>query len=303
MDILLDIMYILSGLVSVVTGIYAFLDTKHSKRLGTGLFWLIFGFLFIFGPYINPIYVGALLLFLGTLTVTKNVSFGSQINSSDEYREEQSKKIGNKIFIPALSIGLVAFSVAQFTKLGGLVGLGIGSVVALILTFYYTKEHIKYVGYDSSRLLQQMGAAVILPQLLGSLGALFTKAGIGTVISTAMIGIVPEGSKVGGIIIYCSAMVIFTMIMGNAFAAFAVITVGIGIPFLVNIGANPAYVGALGLTTGYCGTLLTPMAANFNIVPTTILEMKNRNGVIAMQFPVAISLILVQMVLMYFLAF
>jgi uncharacterized membrane protein len=303
MDILLNIMYVLSGLVSFTTGIYAFLDKKHSKRIGTGLFWVIFGLLFIFGPYINPTYVGMSLLFLGILTVTKNVSFGSQINSSDEYRKEQSKKIGNKIFIPALSIGLVAFSVAQFTKLGGLVGLGIGSVTALFLTFFYTKEEVKYVGYDSSRLLQQMGAAVILPQLLGALGALFTKAGIGTVISTAMIGIVPEGSKIGGIIIYCTAMVVFTMIMGNAFAAFAVITVGIGVPFLVNIGANPAYVGALGLTTGYCGTLLTPMAANFNIVPTTILEMKNRNGIILTQFPIALSLILIQMILMYFLAF
>ncbi|MGL4568590.1 MAG: 5-oxoproline transporter, DUF979 family subunit, partial [Fusobacteriaceae bacterium] len=54
---------------------------------------------------------------------------------------------------------------------------------------------------------------------------------------------------------------------------------------------------------GYCGTLVTPMAANFNIVPTAILEMKDKNGIIKTQFPVAMILLVVQMFLMYFLAF
>ena len=83
-------------------------------------------------------------------------------------------------------------------------------------------------------------------------------------------------------------MAIFTMIMGNAFAAFAVITAGIGVPFVINLGANPAIVGALGLTAGYCGTLMTPMAANFNIVPASILEMENKNGIILVQAPVVL---------------
>ncbi len=52
-----------------------------------------------------------------------------------------------------------------------------------------------------------------------------------------------------------------TMIMGNAFAAFAMITSAIGIPMLVVAhGANPAAVGAIAMLAGYCGTLMTPMA-------------------------------------------
>ncbi|MGL5964247.1 MAG: DUF979 domain-containing protein [Fusobacteriaceae bacterium] len=300
---ILDIMYIVAGLVSVITGVYAFFDKDHKKRVGTALFWIIFGGIFIFGPLMNPVHIGALLLAMGVITVTKNVSFGSQSNSDDAYREAQSEKIGNSLFIPAASIGIVAFSIAQFTSLGGLVGLGGGALAALLLTLFYTKENPKYVAYDSSRLLQQMGAAVILPQLLGSLGALFSKAGVGSVIAELMSGIVPEGSQIAGVIVYCTAMAVFTMIMGNAFAAFAVITAGIGIPFLVKLGANPVIVGALGLTCGYCGTLLTPMAANFNIVPTAILEMKDKNGVIKTQFPVAVGLLVIQMFLMYFWAF
>ena len=98
-------------------------------------------------------------------------------------------------------------------------------------------------------------------------------------------------------------MVIFTMIMGNAFAAFSVITLGIGIPFVIAQGGNPVVVGALGMTCGFCGTLLTPMAANFNIVPTAVLETRNKWTVIKAQAPMAFAMIIVHIVLMLLLAF
>lgn len=91
--------------------------------------------------------------------------------------------------------------------------------------------------------------------------------------------------------------------MGNAFAAFSVITVGVGIPFLIAQGANPAVVAALGMTCGYCGTLLTPMAANFNIVPAAVLETKGKWTIIKTQAPVALVMIVVHIALMYMLAF
>ena len=85
--------------------------------------------------------------------------------------------------------------------------------------------------------------------------------------------------------------------------AFSVITVGIGIPFLIAQGADPVVVGALGLTAGYCGTLMTPMAANFNILPAALLETKNKYIVILSQLPVALVMLAVHIVLMYTLAF
>ena len=97
-------------------------------------------------------------------------------------------------------------------------------------------------------------------------------------------------------------MVLFTMIMGNAFAAFSVITVGIGVPFVLKYGLDPNVIGMLALTSGYCGTLMTPMAANFNIVPVAILEMKDKYGVIKKQIPIAIIMLVVQILLMYFMA-
>lgn len=300
---ILEFFYILAGIVAIVAGGYVFFDKSNPKRMTSGVFWILLGGIFVFGPYIHPAIVGASLLILGALSMSKSVRVGEDTTASQEYREQKSKLIGNKIFIPTLALGVLAFLIGQYTSLGGLVGLGIASIVALALSMYYTREKLKYIPTDSTRLLTQMGPAVILPQLLGALGALFSKAGVGVKISSIMAGIVPEGSALAGVILYCVSMALFTMIMGNAFAAFAVITAGIGIPFVIGLGGDPVIVGALGLTAGYCGTLMTPMAANFNIVPAMIMEMKNKNGVIVEQIPMGIILLITHIVLMYVLAF
>jgi len=99
----------------------------------------------------------------------------------------------------------------------------------------------------------------------------------------------PTQYALGTLAAYFIGMSLFTIIMGNAFAAFAVITTGIGIPLVIEMhGANPAILGTLGMLAGYCGTLISPMAANFNIVPVALLEMKDNFGVIKRQAPVAV---------------
>jgi uncharacterized membrane protein len=57
------------------------------------------------------------------------------------------------------------------------------------------------------------------------------------------------------------------------------------------------------MLTGYCGTLLTPMAANFNIVPAVLLELPDQYGVIRAQWPTALILLAVNFVLMWVLVF
>lgn len=122
-------------------------------------------------------------------------------------------------------------------------------------------------------------------------------------ISNGISGFVPEGNRLIGVIAYCLGMMIFTMIMGNGFAAFTVITAGIGVPFVIAQGADPVIAGALAMTAGFCGTLLTPMAANFNALPVALLEIKDQNAVIKAQAPLAIIMLVVHVVLMYFWAF
>ncbi len=103
-------------------------------------------------------------------------------------------------------------------------------------------------------------------------------------------------------------MALFTIIMGNAFAAFPVMTAAVGLPFVVTaLGGDPARVCAIGMLAGFCGTLMTPMAANFNVVPANLLELPDRksalNGVIRAQIPTALPLLVVNIILMRLLAF
>lgn len=301
---LLEIIYVIAGIISIVAGYFAYRDKEHKSKNFTALFWILLGIIFIFGKWIPPKVVGGIIVLMGVLTASKRVVAGSLETSPESERIASAKRIGNKLFIPALTIGVVAFVFGQFIpELGGLVGLGVGAIVALIVVMIMTKVEPVNVPKDSSRLLLQIGSTAILPQLLASLGALFAAAGVGEVIAGGIETVMPENSIFWGVVAYCFGMMIFTMIMGNAFAAFAVITAGIGIPFVYSQGANPAIAGALALTAGYCGTLMTPMAANFNIVPAAILDSRDKYSVIKAQLPVGLALWVLHVVLMYFWAF
>lgn len=309
-----EFFYVLCGLVSFDTAIRA---TKNEEsRIGTSLFWCLLGIIFMFGKIIPATIVGGLLVVMGCLTAFKQVKMGKFVESTPEFRQSASEKVGNSIFIPAVSIGIMAL-ILSFVKyrtvvdgtikmqaLDGAVMTGTACVVALLLAFIICKPKVSETRSDTSRLLMQVGASCLLPQLLGALGSVFKEAGVGEVISNIISSVVPSGNIVIGVIVYVLGMVIFTMIMGNAFAAFTVITIGIGFPFVIAQGGNPAVIGALGMTAGYCGTLLTPMAANFNIVPCAVLETKDQKwAVIKAQLPMALVMIVIHIILMLVLGF
>lgn len=323
-EVINEIVYGLCGLVCILTAIKG-LQNKQS-RIGTFLFWGILGLLFMFGKVMidnipkGGSLVGALLMVLGVLTLTNQVKKADFAPLTKEEVEKNSKPVGNKIFIPAIAIGVIAMFMAQMKSFNISVGtneagkaiifgfttaqvMGISAVIALIIGLLITKPKARETIDDTTKLLMQVGTSSLLPQLLGALGSVFAAAGVGTLISNAASGVVPEGVPIVGVIVYCLGMVIFTMIMGNAFAAFTVITIGVGIPFVIAQGGDPAVVGALGMTCGYCGTLMTPMAANFNIVPAAILETKDKYRIIKTQVPMALALIVVHIVLMVTLAF
>lgn len=295
-----EFMYCICGLICFVTAIKGLKNEK--AKIGTFTFWAILGITFIFGKKIPYEITGVLLLIMGIITATKQLQMGTLFPATNEFKIAQSEKFKNKIFIPALLIGVVAFLLLQF-KIGKVsipsaVGIGGGSLAALLAAILLVKPKFEEIKEGTTGLVMQTGGSAILPQLLGALGAIFTASGVGTVISQGVSSIIPEGNTIVGIIIYALSMALFTMIMGNAFAAFAVITTGIGVPFILAHGGNPVVIGALGMTAGYCGTLMTPMAANFNIVPASILETKNKYTIIKTQIPVALTLLIIHIILM-----
>lgn len=308
--ILSEFFYCVIALVFVIVGIKALKDENCKKKVTTALFWFILAFTFALGNWVPNWIVGACVVALAVLTGIKGVEQSASDNPDPADVRAQADKFGYKIFIPALCLAVVAVVAATLgSKVPALNwmtsnnAIGISGVVALIVAILLTKCSPKYAVSDGARLMDNVGPTGILPQLLSALGALFTAAGVGDVIAKGVSAIIPENSKLIACAVYCIAMALFTIIMGNGFAAFSVITVGIGIPFLIAKGANPIVVGALGLTAGYCGTLCTPMAANFNIMPAALLEVKNKYAIIKSQVPVALVMLAIHIVLMYVFAF
>ena len=199
----------------------------------------------------------------------------------------------------ALIALVLAKMIPEFSK----IAISLAAFLATISLLLITKSSPKSLLTENNRMVQQVSTSGIVPQLLGALGAIFTVAGVGDLMSHLISGFVPSGSRLMGVVAYVLGMVLFSMIMGNAFAAFTVITAGIGVPFVFSLGADPIVAGVLAMTAGCCGTLLTPMAANFNTLPVALLDMKDPNGVIKAQVGVAIVMIIIHVFLMYFLAF
>lgn len=299
---ILEFFYILIGLLLMMTAVRTFNDKTNPVRYGTSLFWLLLGVIFAAGNFIPSMVSGILLTVMGALTLFKQVKVGKTAPVTEEEGEAGAKRLGSFIFLPAIVLAAVAV-IISYTPLGGQVGIGIASFVSLIVAMALTGAKPKTVLDDTDRMFQSVGTVGILPQLLAALGVIFTAAGVGDVISNAISGFIPDGSRFLGVLAYCLGMALFTMVMGNGFAAFTVITAGIGVPFVIAQGGDPVIAGTLAMTAGFCGTLLTPMAANFNALPVALLEMKDQNGVIKTQAPIAILLLAIHVALMYFLAF
>ena len=297
----LDYVYLLVGIILFILAIQSFLDKEHKYRIGTGLFWLLYSVSFIFGSYLSKEINGWLVIAMAVIVLVKQLGKGNYFESPIEFKKGEAVRIGNVIFVPALLVGIITFIIGFFTKLGALVGLGIAAIIAMCAALYITKGNLNQGFHEGRRLIDAIGWTAILSQLLAALGYLFNLAGVGKIISSAVASVVPADNVFLVVVAYCIGMVIFTMIMGNAFAAFAMITSAIGVPMLVVAhGANPAVVGAIAMLAGYCGTLMTPMAANFNIVPVALLEMRDQYGVIKAQLPIALIMLVLNILLMYY---
>lgn len=298
---LLELIYIVMGLLSIYAGVKNLRDKENPSRIATAIFWCAFGIVLSFGRFIPEMVNGILIVIMVIPAILQKVKPGKLDVPTEEQRVRLLEKNGMKVFIPALSIGVCAITFALFTDLGALVGVGCGVLIGVLILMFLSRENTPKVFLnDTERLLSTVGPLSILPMLLAALGAIFTAAGVGEVIAGYVEKMIPAGNVNLGIIVYCFGMVLFTMIMGNAYAAITVMTVGIGAPFVLQYGANPTVIGMLALTTGFCGTLLTPMAANFNIVPIAMLDMKKRFGVIKNQLAIAVFMIVFQILFMIF---
>src|SRR5579884_539075 len=309
--------YALGGLVFASFAVGSARDGANRKRWGNALFWALLSLSFWFGDLIGDLANGVLVLLIVAVAGTGLLGRGSGESTQINEREQLSDRYGNMLFVPALVIPVTAFvGTLLFTytplkafgiidpKAVTLVLLGVGVILSLIICYGWFGPPPLTAVDEGSRLANSIGWAIVLPQMLDSLGVIFAAAGLGGMIGAMVGSIIPHGSIVMAVLLYALGMVIFTIIMGNAFAAFPVMAAAVGVPILIHSdGGNAAVVGAVGMLAGFCGTLLTPMAANFNIVPAALLELDSQYSVIRAQVATAIPLLVANILILYFAGF
>jgi len=313
--------YILAGLIFMAFAWTSLTDAENPGRLKNAAFWGLMAISFLFGNYLGDLGNGLLLVGLVLIGGIGGLGQGRPATTSPEERQSLAARFGNKLFIPALIIpatALLGTLVLARIDIGGrplfdakdptLIALGLGVLLALVVGAVLFRPPATAPLQEGRRLMDAVGWAAILPQMLAALGAVFALAGVGQVVGGLVADIIPMNGPLIAVVAYCLGMALFTFIMGNAFAAFPVMTAAIGLPFVIlQFDGDPAIVCAIGMLSGFCGTLLTPMAANFNVVPANLLELPDRNaafnGVIRAQAPTAIAMLGVNIVLMYLLAF
>jgi len=309
----LEHVYVLMGLLLLGVSYVNARDASNPRRWNNTIFWGLYAVTFLVGSRLPHFASGCVVIGMVLVASIGKLGQGTREASTPAQREESAARLGNRLFIPALTIPAVTLLgtfTLKYAKLGGvalvdpaqitLISLGLATVVALIVGMVMLRAPLAAPVQEGRRLFDAVGWAAVLPQMLAALGALFAVAGVGKVVADLAGRWLPLGSPFAAVVTYTVGMALFTMIMGNAFAAFPVMTAGIALPLIMTrFGGDVVVMAAVGMLSGFCGTLMTPMAANFNIVPVALLELPDEYAVIRVQVPTGLLLLAANTIIMY----
>lgn len=312
----LDLLYIITGLMFVIFGLLNFKNPYKniSNKIASGIFWISYGITFLFANLLPSFITGLMVIILALIALTNIMQPAQNPNQEKEtlFEIESAKKYGNKLFIPALFVPLITlvgtFLAPYIPFIGNknqtLIALVFAILVSFCIAIYMFKASPIKALHDGANTMDEIGWAALLPQILATLGIIFLNVGISDQVAGLLSMYFSFNSLFFSVAFYTFSVAIFTIIMGNAFAAFPVITAAIAIPILINkMGGDPTIIGAIGMLSGFCGTLMTPMAANFNIIPVALLNIDDKNAVIKVQFLSGMLILIANTLLIYFLAF
>lgn len=315
MTLTLEHFYIVVGLLLGAVAVMNLVDRSNPRRVTTALFWGLYALLYLAGERMPASAVGALMILMALLAGLGGVHGGRPSMPPEEQRRASAARLGKLLFLPALLLPIVTVvgsTLLKDVRIGGapmldprhltVVSLGCGALIALGTACWLTRATPLQGVREARRLIDAISWAVVLPHMLAVLGLLFTEAGVGKAVAHVTTSYINMDARFVAVAVFCIGMALFTIVMGNGFAAFPVMAGGVGIPVLVGMyGANPAVMAAIGMFSAYCGTLMTPMAANFNIVPAVLLDLPDKNAVIRAQIPTALPLLAANIFLLYFL--
>jgi len=307
--------YALAGALFAAIAAFTAADRDHPGRWRNTGFWGLLAVSFLFGDRLGDVGNGVLVLGLVLIGGIGGLGLSQPPTASTAERETLAARFGARLFLPVLIVpattlaGSFAF---KAINVGGrplvdpaqvtVISLALGVVLALIAAMAMLRPPAAAPIHEARRLLDSVGWAAILPQLLAALGAVFALAGVGRAVGALTGSWLPLDVRFAVVAAYGVGMMLFTLIMGNAFAALPVMVAALGAPLLIaRFGGDAAAIGALGMLCGYCGTLMTPMAAH-NIVPAALLNL-SPGAVIRVQAPTAVLVLIANLALMEVLAF
>ena len=301
----LEYFYVITGIFTLFFALLTLKDKEHPQKLGTAIFWAVLGIIFIGGPKIPPLTAGVLVIFIALLAGIGKVGKGTYYKTSPEFQKKRREELGNRLLLPIFAISGMAI-VFALLKLHPLVGFGVGSVVALLMALIYVPRdsfmNIMDAGRETS---DRIGWALILPPYLAALGKLFATAGVGDIVASGFTAVFPMENQLWALVAYALGMAIFTMIMGNAFAALRG-------NYRRHRSAHRDQHARSGSRhrrgTRHDGGILRypsspPWRRNFNIVPAALLDIRDEYKVIKVQAAMALLLWATHIVLMKYMAF
>lgn len=151
----LNVVWVIIGLITIYAGIKNLLDKENPSRVGTAVFWCSFGIVCGFGSWLPAKVSGVLVLIMCLPPIFKKVKIGKTDNPTKEHTEQQFKKIGMKIFVPAFSVAVCSLFFALFSNMSSMVAITVGVIVAMVLLMAFDTKQNKPAVFlnDSERFL------------------------------------------------------------------------------------------------------------------------------------------------------
>jgi uncharacterized membrane protein len=281
----------------------------HGVR--NALFWLMLALLVGFADVLSDEMIGVGVLLVGALALLirapepESDTGRAARHAKLDFAAESSLRLGKKLLGYVLLLPIITLAATLLLRrayAGGAVYMDINYAPIFALTLacialplllwagrHYSGDKSLAAGTDMAH---QIGWAMFLPLLLAILGTVYAKAGVGTALAQWLPSFFDVDNRYACVIAYGLGMALFTMLLGNAFVAFPVMTAAIAVPLVIaRHQGDPVVVAALGMLSGYCGTLLSPLAANFNLVPAVLMNLDSPHAVIRAQVGTAVPLL------------
>ena len=93
---LLNMVWVIIGLIAIYAGVKNLLDNENPSRYGTALFWCSFGVVCGFGTWLPAKLSGVLVIVMCLPPIFKKVKVGKVDTPSKEHTIEQYQKVGDR---------------------------------------------------------------------------------------------------------------------------------------------------------------------------------------------------------------